>query len=256
MIEIEYTDKVPDNTYFRLSEVQPQVEGNVITLFRGKGTRRSWGQPFVNSYLIYRQPEFVAILVGCRHKHGGGQGWFYFRQEGDRIERVKWPRLHDSLRIEILAGWNNRKDLHWSKPPGKLRSGYKKPKRQAVTTYKAIDAERWRSLYDPTVIYELGHRLTQAVGTRAGENEYGEAYHDGGFYSHRKLDTLLELLQQGKLVPKSKLEGVKTLAIIKCQASGRIVYFPTGKLASTYIKPIRVVKYVNPQGEEVEHALS
>lgn len=237
--------EVPDTTYFRVSDVEPRVEEGRIWLTAGRGTRRSWGAPQVNNTILVETCEFVAVHTGFSHKHGGGQFYRYFVAGPDgRPRRVRWAKLSDDEQQMVLDAYEQKAPA-WARRPGKLRRNYKRPTPRRITTYKIVrqdpDGSMW-SLYDGLTEYQIGRRLAQAVGRRAGDvDRHGDTIHSGGYYSHPDLDRLLDLWWAGRLVPARCLENVSSMAVIKCEASGRIVEFSSGKLASTYLRPVEVL---------------
>lgn len=243
-MKIEVSSDVPDGTYFRASECEPSIKDDTLTIYDGNGRSRSWGRPGVTSTIVYQDEEFVSIHVGFHHKHGGGQFWRHYSVNG-QIKQVAWKDLDDSLRSEILDSWQS-KAPKWAKAPGKQRKDYQKPSQVKMTTYKAVavDGKELTSLYDKRVEYHLGKRLVEAVGERAGQNYWGDIAHDGGWYSYPSIEGIKELLKNNSLVPERCLIGVKKLAIIKCEISGRVVQFPNGKLASTYLTPVTIIEEI------------
>lgn len=105
-------------------------------------------------------------------------------------------------------------------------------------TYKAVAYrdDRYWSLYDPKVEYRIGKRLVQAV----------KADHQGGFYSFASVNTLLYILDDGRLIDRSRLRAVRQIAILECEISGRQIVYDGLKIASTYLKPRRVLGYLKP----------
>lgn len=247
MLEIKHSKDVPDSTYFRVGDAEPIVgRDGSLTLLDGKGSRRGWGAPGVTSTLVFQDCDLVAVHIGFHHKHGGGQFWRYYTTDGETIRQVAWAKLPDETRQNILDA-AKVKAPSWAKEPGKLRAEYSKPNTRKLTTYKvvALEGDRMLSLYDGRTLYQIGTRLTKAVAEDAGIDDWGEIKHDGGYYSHPTPEAVLKLLAGGNLVPKSCLEGVDTVALLECEASGRIARFPNGKIASTYIKPIRVLDTIS-----------
>lgn len=80
-------ESVPDRTYFRMSDVAPNLDwlDKKLHLTNGKGRSRSWGAPKCESLVLFRGRSLIVVFVGFCHKHGGGQGWFYFRPDGVRV---------------------------------------------------------------------------------------------------------------------------------------------------------------------------
>lgn len=243
-VTIEVSKEVPDYTYFRTSDCEPSVDNDTITVFDGQGSRRSWGAPQVTSTIVYESNDFVSIHIGFSHKHRGGQFWRHYSVNGE-VKQVGWGKLDDSLRAEILEGYE-AKAPGWAKAPGKLRKDYIKPQQVKMTTYKAValDGGRMVSLYDGWTEYKLGERLVQAVDRRAGVDWWGDVVHGGGWYSHPSIKRIKELLDDGNLVSARCLDGVEQIAIIECEISGRIVNFPNKKIASTYLTPVKVIETI------------
>jgi len=240
-IQINVSNEVPDSTYFRTGDVEPTIEEDKsITILDGKGSRRSWGSPQVTSQVVYQSEDFISVHIGYSHKHRGGQFWRHYSING-AVTQMAWRQLDDSLRAEILEAYE-RLAPAWAKSPGKLRKDYAYSS-TTMTTYKAVNANM-RSLYDGSTEYEIGKRLVEAVSPKAGENDWGDVIHGGGFYSHPSIEAVKELIVKNDLVPLSRLTGVKELVIVKCEISGRIVKFPNGKIASTYLRPTEVVEVI------------
>lgn len=243
-MNIQHSAYCPDDTYFRVGDVEPTTNGDAsLTIYDGNGRRRSWGQPGVTSTIVVNECDWCAIHVGFHHKHGGGQFWRYYMAVPGGVQQIAWAQLPDEARQQVLAGQRPP----WAKVPGKLRSQYAKPTTRTQTTYKIVaqDGETLRSLYDGTQ-YVTGKRLAEAVHGTVRETSYGDTVvtHDGGYYSHPSVETVKRLLTQGNLVPNRCLEHGMTLALIECEISGKIVQYPNGKLCSTYLTPLRVVETI------------
>lgn len=78
-------ESVPDSTYFCMSDVAPAFDGHTLRITNGKGRSRSWGAPKCESLVLFKGRSLIVVFVGFCHKHGGGQGWFYFRPDGVRV---------------------------------------------------------------------------------------------------------------------------------------------------------------------------
>ena len=124
-METKVIHECPDGTYFRTGDVEPIINGSIIELTAGEGSRRSWGRPQTNNTIVYQDCDFIAIHTGFSHKHGGGQFWRYFVQLDDGIVRKTWRGLTDDERQIVLDNLNNAPS--WAKSPGKLRSEYRRP---------------------------------------------------------------------------------------------------------------------------------
>ena len=258
-MNIQTNTQIPDSTYFTMSDVAPVITDNGdIEITNGEGSRRSWGRPQVTSTVVLDECDIVAIHVGFSHKHRGGQGWHYFTTDGLETTKVTWAQLPDELRRRILDASN--KAPSWAKAPGKLRSQHAKPStRKPQTAYKLVrmDGDRMVSIYDGRTEYVIGKRLGEAVNAKIEQRtvwtgEFYENYrveevavtHDGGYYSHPSVEQALDLYNSGNLVPTSRLDMGDKLALIECEISGKIARYPNGKLASTYLKPVAVLRTI------------
>jgi hypothetical protein len=234
---------VPDSTYFRTGDAEPTInEDGSVTVLDGEGSRRSWGKPGITSTVVHEDCDLVAIHVGFHHKHGGGQFWRYYTTDGTKTRQVTWASLPDSTRQKVLDAYN-AKAPGWAKVPGKLRTNYAKPSATKRTSYKllTVDGEALRSLYNGEE-YTIGKRKAEAVAANAGENDWGDVIHAGGYYSHPTAEQVKALWSAGSLVPADCVHSVKAVALVECEISGRVVKFPNGKLASTYLTPVRIVE--------------
>lgn len=84
---ISLKDANLDSNYFRTSDVIPTIEGDTLTVIDGRGSRRSWGSPSVDSRVSKLTDDVYKVDVTGWHKHtvspvGGiyyfvndGQGW-------------------------------------------------------------------------------------------------------------------------------------------------------------------------------------
>lgn len=227
-------DYCPDGTYFTAADVEPTIEQDgTITIYNGHGTRRSWGAPQVNSTVILDECDLLAVHVGFSHKHRGGQAWYYYTSDGSETRRVKWAQLSDEVRQRILDA-AAAKAPAWAKSPGKLSSERSKPADSARTAYKLVqmdDVGRLISIYDGRTEYAIGKRLAE----RAEED------HNGGYYSHPTADQVMQLYRRNNLVPPRRLHAGTRYALIECQIAGRLISYPNGKIASTYLTPLAII---------------
>lgn len=228
MFEIKTSSNIPDSTYFTMSDVSPEFDPITwtVTIFDGKGSRRSWGAPQVNSTVVVNNDDFVAVHVGFSHKHRGGQGWFYFNAD----ERITWAKLSDEQRQLVL----DAKKPSWAKVPGKLSSQKQKPAANIQTAYKLVkvlDDGRMVSLYDNKTVYSIGKRLTQKA----------QDDHNGGFYAYPSVEGMMALWSNKELVPKRCYEDVNKVAVLEVEISGTIVKYG-GKVAATYLRPVKVLE--------------
>lgn len=251
----------PDNTYFTTGDVQPELvlteEGEqLLKLMNGQGQRRSWGTPTVTSTVILESEDIVSIHTGYNTKHGGGQFWrhYQFNTQQDRWVRVRWADLADADRQRILIAYEDRAP-NWAKAPGKTRDQYRLPTLTVKTSYKLVLVTkdgRYLSVYayikgtnsDPKEIeYVLGKRLIEKAVSE----------HGGGYYSYPTPDRVFELFHEGKLFPKTCYEYPMTLALLECEISGTLIEYTNGKVASTYLRPIREIQrfdYMPPLQQE------
>lgn len=227
MYTIRTSDNIPDSTYFRSSDVAPGFDGQTITLYAGKGSRRSWGAPQVWSSVVVETDNFVAVHVGFSHKHRGGQQWHYYLDG----ERVTWQKLSDELRTLVLD--NEHKAPRWAKPPGKLRAEHKKPSQRTQIAYKLVKVEgdRMLSLYDGETEYTIGKRLAQ----RAQDN------HGGGYYAYPSAEGTKAAWANETLVPRECRRGVEILALLEVEIGGTVIDYG-GKMAATYLTPVKLLE--------------
>jgi len=232
-IEILVSNAVPDGTYFRTADAEPEIDNETqsITVLDGRGTRRSWGTPGVTSTIILDTLDVVAIHVGFHHKHGGGQFWRFVSING-ALEFVPWKSLDDDMRQAILDAAATRAPS-WARLPGKLRKNYLtgRPKSNLFTAYKICgidDAGQLTSLYDPEIVYELYRVNVQAA--RPG--------HGGGWYVHPHQDRLKQLYESGDLVDRR----AERAALVQCECWGNTVEYSSGKIGVTYCKPISIIE--------------
>lgn len=236
----------PDSTYFSITNVAPRIEGECIALTNGKGSRRSWGAPQTTSTVVYENCEFIAVHVGYFHKHRGGQGWFYFVNSDTGITRRIWSQLTEDEQDLVLA--NISKAPGYAKSPGKRKSERINPIANKFIAYKIAhvgeDNSHFISLYDQTA-WKIGKRNGNAVGEEAGthHDDFGTVTtnHDGGFYVHTDLATIVDLFENRKLVSE-KLFTPGVYAVLKCECYGKVARFSSGKIAVTYCTPLEVIQ--------------
>ena len=235
MLQIITSSDVPDGTYFRVASAEPELKENVLTIYDGNGTRRSsWGAPGVTTTVLLNADDLTALHVGFHHKHGGGQFYRYYRFDGMVWQSVSWTKLSDGDHVRVLDAYERRAP-HWAKVPGKLRQNYIAPTMQTRTTYKVVelvDSTRLFSVFDGKTEYVMGKRLVE----RAVEE------HGGGYYSYPTAEGVEQRFNNGTLFPERCYEDAMTLVLIECEISGKILEYENGKLASTYLKPICIVK--------------
>lgn len=231
-MNIVISDSIPDLTYFRLSDVAPEIEGDHLMIFHGKGTRRSWGAPQVNSTVVLQEDDLIAVFVGFSHKHKGGQGWFFF----ENGTRRTWGQLDNDQRTRVLSAAKSAPS--WAKSPGKLKADTPRAAAPRLA-YKYVDVRpdgRMVSLWNGEgTEYKIGKRLAEAA----------KPYHQGGYYAYPTLEDAKSAYGNQKLVPDWAWAGVRKIALIECEIGGRIVEYDNGKIAATYLKPIRVIETID-----------
>lgn len=119
-MEIHVYKNVPDSTYFRTSEAEPDLKEDGLWVVDGNGSRRSWGTPGVNSTVVLNDKDLTSIHVGFHHKHGGSQFWRHYKNGS----QVKWVKLSESDKLRILDAYSENAPS-WANIPGKLKSQYK-----------------------------------------------------------------------------------------------------------------------------------
>lgn len=232
MLTIELSKNVPDNTYFTSSDCEPTLDGKTLTIYNGKGRSRSWGAPSVTSTVVFESTDIIAIHVGFHHKHRGGQFWRYFQINGE-VKQVEWKNLDDDTRQAILEAYEKNAP-NWANIPGKLRSQYQiaKPKANLFTAFKIMrvgDDGNLTSLYDKSIIYEIGKTKVQA----------SRPDHEGGWYVYKTEDVKARYLAGDVInVPKP---GKK--ALVKCECWGNQVHYDNDKISVTYCKPVEVIEF-------------
>ena len=257
MLNIQIATDIPDTTYFRATDCEPKLsaDGQTLTIYDGHGRSRGWGRPSVTSTIVLESDNLVTIHTGFSHKHRGGQFWRYYQPaEGGAWRRVEWAQLDDATRQSVLDAYQAHAPA-WAKAPGKLRANYKAPTIETRTTYKLVEIYAdgtMHSVYDAAVEYVLGKRLAE----RALDG------HGGGYYSYTSGDGVKAELRDGELWPSHiDLRG-RTLALIECEISGTIIEYGyydydtdeyiVRKLASTYLRPARVIETLTYQSARQE----
>lgn len=99
---------VPDSTYFRMDDAAPFVDGaGDLVVLNGKGTaRKSWGAPAVTSTIYLHEAGLCAVHIAFHHKHGGDQGWRYFREtETGWCAVERFTSLSKDERARVACAW-------------------------------------------------------------------------------------------------------------------------------------------------------
>lgn len=231
-MHVTISTSVPNDTYSTTGEHEPTIGAAGITIYRGSGSRRSWGAPGTSTTVVLNDDDFCAVHVGFHHKHGGGQFWRYYTTNGTEIRAIEWRQIPDEQRQRILEA-AQAKAPSWAKVPGKLRSTYAKPNANARSAYKLVEVTaggELRSLYSGEQ-YTIGKRLA----------EQARDDHRGGYYAHPTAAQVLALWNSGDLVPARCYEAPKRLALLEVEISGTVITYANGKLAATYLRPLAVL---------------
>lgn len=79
----------PHCTYFRTSDVTPEIVGDELHVIDGQGKRRSWGSPNVSTTVSKLNDSVIKATVTGWHKHTVSPvgGDYYFVEENG-----KWVR--------------------------------------------------------------------------------------------------------------------------------------------------------------------
>lgn len=190
--------------------------------------------------------DFLSVLVGFSHKHGGGQFYRHYIATENGPKRKMWRGLTYDEKVLVRQGYDD-KAPYWAKSPGKLPEEHVKPKQHKFTAYKIMrkTGDGLLSLYDDTE-WTIGKRNGQAVGANAGSHHDWEGYpiHDGGYYVHKDADSIVALFQNRNLVPDRCYDEETVYALVECECYGRTAHFSSGKVAVTYVTPLEIVKTV------------
>lgn len=263
MLTIKVLDEIPTSSYFSFRRVEPIVNRGYITIYDGQGDYRyvnkagqgSGARCAVTSTPVLIAADIAAFHLSFYHRKGGDQGWRYYRpDETDPTSkeswiRILWKDIRDVDRARILIAFEDLNMPSWVKTPGKLRDQYKKPVMTVSIGYKYVQVidDRYYSVKDDITEYIIGKRLMEKAVTN----------HKGGYYTYPSINGL-ESLHKDKAVFNSKFyKESHTLALLKCEISGNMEYYnlygesidpryrsSISKTASTYIRPIEVVKTI------------
>lgn len=218
-------------TYFRMSDVSPQIDSLVceVVVTVGEGASRSWGRAKVNAHIIVDQPDFLACVVGFSHKHGGGQGWFYYQQGavGDGasvISRRTAAQLSLDQRRLAMDAWENRSPaLSWVKRPYAQVDPVRQAPQPRVVAFKAVTRKDGKliSYFDRETEYVLGKTLRQKALPG----------HGGGYY----------VFGSPELARKQASRYGEEAVVLACEVWGGCVQYGD-KYAYTYLRPIEVIE--------------
>lgn len=218
-------------TYFRSSDIAPEIaeDAKSISVYDGEGLHRSWGRAFVSSYEVLKTRTFAMVLVGYKHKHGGGQGWYYFERTPDGITRRTASQLSTRRRRQVLNTYEQLPSfLSWANRPIESveKPKREKPVRRVRFKQVALDTDgTLRSIFDGTE-YVIGKTLREA----------SKPEHGGGFYVYDSA----EQAEQAVFPRKSRFADLPR-TIVQCEVWGRMNVYGNGKQSWTYCKPVEVI---------------
>lgn len=229
MLDIVFSDEVPNGSYFTTVDTEPYIKDGDLILLDGEGTKRSTWSPATTSTIVYRDENIVAIHVGYYHKHRGGQFWRYYRIIDGEFVQSKWAGLTDPERALVLQAYEGNKAPIWAKIPGKLRTERVKYKTGYGFKLVGVRDGKYISLYDGTTEYEIG--VTKL--------EKAHPNHGGGYYFYENYLDALNLKDTGLA------EGFSTLAILKVEYGGKTIRYESGKIAASELTPKRLAETIS-----------
>ncbi len=248
---VEHSETITDGYLYR-RDVQPVLtqnqEGVYLLSIHRQGEYGNFEVPYVSSQVVYANSDLVVILISyCGNETFGrkknlrvtkGQFWRYVQRDDSGVwNRVEWRHLHDTLRRDILAAYQEQAPA-WAKAPGKLEADYSTPKhRQTKTTsYKLVRVVdgRYYSVYKPDEEYVIGTLKRQRA----------KKHHGGGYYSYPKMERLLEMFREQKLFPYRNYREPMTLALLECEIGGRVIEYSSGKWSSTFLRPLSIISTI------------
>lgn len=232
-------------------DVEPKLEQNADGLWllsvRRQGEHGKFEVPYIGTEVLLADAEMgmVVCLIGYhgteaygrkRDKHvTSGQFYRYYQQQasGD-WQQVYWRAFNDELRTLILETVEE-KAPEWARKPGKLSADRKPPAKQVImTSYKVVRLidGRYFSLFQPDQEYVIGERSKQAA----------KPGHKGGFFSYPTLEEGTDYLSGCvKHIPFHDDIETPALALLEVEIGGRVISYGH-KMASTYLKPVRVLE--------------
>lgn len=224
-MKITISDTIPDMTYFSLSDVAPDQDENRLVVYTGKGSRRSWGTPGVQSAVVVNTATFTAVHVSFHHKHRGGQGWFYYVKS----ERRVWAQLDERRQKQVLAALS--KAPSWAKAPGKLKSERTKSAVTGLIAYKLVQVQdgSLRSIHDAEIVYEVGRKVSEPV----------KSDKRGGYYAFQTRD------QAEAMAEWPMCSGVDHFALLEVRLDGKTIQYGGGKIAATHLTPLRILNTID-----------
>lgn len=70
--------RAPASTYFRATDVSPELVDNEIRCSNGTSYCASWGRSYSNTTVIYKSEGLIVIRVKWGNKHAWGTQDYYF----------------------------------------------------------------------------------------------------------------------------------------------------------------------------------
>jgi hypothetical protein len=250
-LQIVQTSEIVQEGWPGRPDVEPVLSQNrdglwMLTI-RRQGEHGKFDVPYIGTEILLADAE-MGLIVALIGYHGTetwgrsrdkrvpkGQFYRFYQQEetGD-WQQVVWRQLDDATRQLVL-------DLEkptWARQPGKLSTERKLPaKRVEMISYKVVRVidGRYYSLYRPDVEYVLGERLKQPA----------KPGHEGGYFSYPTTEMgenyLASCVQSIPFHPEILTPA---LALLECEIGGRVISYGH-KMASTYLRPLRVLEIRN-----------
>lgn len=229
--------------------LQQNADGLWLLSVRRQGKHSSFDVPYIGSEILLASEELglVVVLVGYHgsqtEKYGRlgymtqkGQFYRYYQQQAaGEWTRVDWRVLNDELR-QLIIDTVDAQAPEWARRPGKLQSERKPPaKHVTMTSYKVVRLidGRYYSLYNPEQEYILGQRV----------KEPAKSGHRGGFFSYPTTELATQYLERCmKHLPYHADVATPELALLECEVGGKIIDYGGHKMASTYLRPLRVIE--------------
>lgn len=90
-------------------------------------------------------------------------------------------------------------------------------------------------MFNGQIEYVMGRRLAKRAVSE----------HGGGYYSYPSPDGVEARFNDGSLFPHRCYDEPMELALIECEISGTVLEYGNGKMASTYLRPVKVLKQFN-----------
>ena len=70
--------RAPASTYFRASDVSPEITGDEIRCSNGTSYSASWGSSYSASTIAHKSDDLIVIRVKWGNKHAWGTQDYYF----------------------------------------------------------------------------------------------------------------------------------------------------------------------------------